>query len=311
MWKRRNTIDEHEQHIWAKDVFQINKSFQPGGGAGNSKGFKHFQSSFRVLLMLFTLGAVGGLFNGLIMWGNHALGYAQVKVIALDPDHGFKGLALFSLSCGACVFAASCLCKYLSPVATGTGFPEFKFLISSDVNDADLERLLNWRVLLAKGLGLVLSVGSSLSAGSEGPLVHITACLAYQIMKYVGEFGVILDSPSLIKQILAASAAVGVSSAFNAPVGGLLFSIEITATFYLVSNYWKSFVAAVAGSVACNIFLLSKGQLNDPTTLIKMTISSRPFVKWELIPFLCIGIVFGILARFFLYCNQKVCTLLH
>jgi H+/Cl- antiporter ClcA len=59
----------------------------------------------------------------------------------------------------------------------------------------------------------------------------------------------------MLRQVYAASTAVGVSSTFNSPVGGLLFSIEVTSTFYLVSNYWKSFIAAVAGCVACNLLL--------------------------------------------------------
>ena len=37
------------------------------------------------------------------------------------------------------------------------------------------------------------------------------------------------------------------ATAFHAPIGGVLFSIEVTATFYLVSNYWKAFVASISG----------------------------------------------------------------
>jgi len=40
---------------------------------------------------------------------------------------------------------------------------------------------------------------------------------------------------------------IGLATVFNAPIGGLLFSIEVTSTYYLISNYWKSFMAAVAG----------------------------------------------------------------
>ena len=38
----------------------------------------------------------------------------------------------------------------------------------------------------------------------------------------------------------------------------MLFSVEVTSTYYLVANYWKSFIAAMAGSVACNLFLITK-----------------------------------------------------
>jgi chloride channel 2 len=102
-------------------------------------------------------------------------------------------------------------------------------------------------------------VRAGLSVGAEGPLVRITACIAYLLMSTINEFAEILQSPNLCKTVLAATAAVGVSAAFNAPLGGMLLSIEVTSTFYLVSNYWKGFFAAVSGSVACHIFLISRG----------------------------------------------------
>ena len=45
---------------------------------------------------------------------------------------------------------------------------------------------------------------------------------------------------------------IGLATVFNAPIGGLLFSIEVTSTYYLISNYWKSFMAAVAGGDSDN-----------------------------------------------------------
>jgi chloride channel 2 len=148
--------------------------------------------------------------------------------------------------------------------------------------------------------------GAGLSVGSEGPLVHVAACIAYLLMSFVSEFGDILQSPNLCKQVLAASAAVGVSSAFNAPLGGMLFSIEVTSTFYLVSNYWKSFFAAVAGSVACHIFLISKGATVYTPHLLQMQVVNYPYEKWELAMFLCMGVVFGYAAHVYLVLSQQV-----
>lgn len=41
--------------------------------------------------------------------------------------------------------------------------------------------------------------------------------------------------------MLAASVAIGVVATFGAPIGGVLFSIEVTSTYYFVSNLWKTF----------------------------------------------------------------------
>ena len=126
--------------------------------------------------------------------------------------------------------------------------------------------------------------------------MHTASCIAYMIMYYIPEFGDILETP-VAKQIFAASAAVGVASAFNSPVGGLLFSIEVTSSFYLVANYWKSFIAAVAGAVACNIFLLSQSSSSDPLQVLEIVINNHPFQKWELFIFFFVGLVGGYIGK--------------
>ena len=45
--------------------------------------------------------------------------------------------------------------------------------------------------------------------------------------------------------MLAAACAVGVACTFSAPIGGVLFSIEVTASLFAVANYWRGFFAAV------------------------------------------------------------------
>lgn len=45
-------------------------------------------------------------------------------------------------------------------------------------------------------------------------------------------------------EMLAAACAVGVGCCFAAPIGGVLFSIEVTSTFFAVRNYWRGFFAA-------------------------------------------------------------------
>ena len=56
-------------------------------------------------------------------------------------------------------------------------------------------------------------------------------------------------------QVLRASAAVGVASAFRAPIGGVLFSVEVTGACYNVQNYSYSFWCAVIG--ATTVYLIS------------------------------------------------------
>jgi hypothetical protein len=43
------------------------------------------------------------------------------------------------------------------------------------------------------------------------------------------------------------------ATAFHAPVGGVLFSIEVTGSLYFVNNYWKAFVASVSGMLCVEL----------------------------------------------------------
>lgn len=49
------------------------------------------------------------------------------------------------------------------------------------------------------------------------------------------------------EQVLSAGVSVGVASTFGTPVGGVLFSIEVTSIYYLLSAYAKCMVGATAG----------------------------------------------------------------
>jgi len=45
----------------------------------------------------------------------------------------------------------------------------------------------------------------------------------------------------------AAAIAAGVTATFGAPIGGVLFSIEVSSTYYMVSNFWKAFFCTTCG----------------------------------------------------------------
>lgn len=48
--------------------------------------------------------------------------------------------------------------------------------------------------------------------------------------------------------MLSAACAVGVACTFSAPVGGVLFSIEVTSVYFAVRNYWRGFFAATCSA---------------------------------------------------------------
>jgi H+/Cl- antiporter ClcA len=62
------------------------------------------------------------------------------------------------------------------------------------------------------------------------------------------------QNDAALMQVLAAACGVGTTIAFGTPVGGVLFSIEVTSSFYLVDNLWRSFFVAVCAE---SLFVIS------------------------------------------------------
>lgn len=93
----------------------------------------------------------------------------------------------------------------------------------------------------------MMCVSAGLSLGKEGPMVHIASCIGkFTIFKIKAIYfhitfilGNILSylfpkygrNEAKKREILSAAAAAGVSVAFGAPIGGVLFSLE--EVFYL------------------------------------------------------------------------------
>ena len=77
--------------------------------------------------------------------------------------------------------------------------------------------------LIIKSVGLILSVSAGLNLGKEGPMVHIACCIGNIFSYLFPKYG---KNEAKKREILSAAAAAGVSVAFGAPIGGVLFSLE-------------------------------------------------------------------------------------
>ena len=66
--------------------------------------------------------------------------------------------------------------------------------------------------------------------GKEGPFVHIASIVATLLTKLVTSFSGIYANESRNSEMLAAAVAVGVACCFASPIGGVLFSIEVTSS---------------------------------------------------------------------------------
>jgi len=103
---------------------------------------------------------------------------------------------------------------------------------------------------------------------------------------------------------LSASAAAGVSVAFGAPIGGVLFSLEEVSSYFPHKTMWRSFFCAVVAALML--------QLIDPFhtgKLVLFQVSYHNNWYWfELLPFVALGCMGGLLGAFFIKMNIKMCA---
>jgi len=153
-----------------------------------------------------------------------ALGVALFKLLITLFTQLFGGLATFASPLGP-------LALVLMPVLGGllVGLiahywigPERHHGVAGIIESVALAggRLRYWRVP-AKVLGSALSVGSGASVGPEDPSVQIGSNFG----SAVGQLLRMTDERTRV--LVAAGAAAGVAAAFNAPIAGVFFAIEI------------------------------------------------------------------------------------
>lgn len=110
-------------------------------------------------------------------------------------------------------------------------------------------------------------------------------------------------------EILASACAVGVASDFGAPIGGVLFSIEVTSTYFAVRNYWRGFFASVVGASVFRVLAMFASSERTITLLFTTDFQKSPFEIWELPAFLAIGVACGFLGAAFVWTHRRVVEL--
>lgn len=108
-------------------------------------------------------------------------------------------------------------------MAAGSGIPEIKTILSGFV----IPNFLDLKVLLVKAFGATFAVASGMCLGKEGPFVHISTCVGYLVCRCFPKYR---DNGRKMREMLSAACASGLSVAFGAPIGGVLFSYEVSWT---------------------------------------------------------------------------------
>lgn len=144
---------------------------------------------------------------------------------------------------------------------------------------------LNYRRLPVKSLAAVLSISSGASVGPEDPSVQIGA----NIGSFLGQKANLSDER--MRVLLAAGAASGIAAAFNAPVAGVFFSLEI-----ILGELSSSALGVVVlSAVVASVFTQAVSGAQPAFPIPAYTFNSI----WEFGLYLALGVVTGPLAALY------------
>ncbi|KAM5125197.1 chloride channel protein ClC-Kb-like [Mantella aurantiaca] len=204
-------------------------------------------------------------------------------------------VALVSFSTG---FAQS-----ITPHSGGSGIPELKTILSGVI----LEEYLTIKNFGAKVVGLTctLSAGSVMFLGKVGPFVHLSSMIAAYLGRMRSSVSGDYENKSKEHEMLAAAAAVGVSTVFGAPISGVLFSVEVMSSHFAVRNYWRGFFAATCGAFMFRLLAVFNSEQETISAIFKTNFKiSFPFDLPETFFYMILGVICGSVSCAYLFCQR-------
>jgi CIC family chloride channel protein len=129
------------------------------------------------------------------------------------------------------------LARRFAPEVAGDGVPES--VAALEVHGGRMRG----RIIPLKVLATAATVGTGGSAGREGPIVQIGAAVGSVISRRfkLGE--------DQVRSLVAAGAGAGIGAAFNAPIAGMLFALEVILSSFAARHMSAIVIASITAAV--------------------------------------------------------------
>lgn len=165
------------------------------------------------------------------------------------------------------------------PLVSGSGIPQVKGQLASRLK-------VKWlNIIIGKFLGGILAIGAGLSLGREGPSIQLGAAVGQGTGYTLGRLR--LEN----KYLITCGASAGLAAAFNAPLAGVIFSLE-----EMHKNFSPTvLLSAMAASLTADFISLN-------------VFGQKPIFNFQSLPILpldhyfyliLLGIVIGLFGVFF------------
>ena len=138
------------------------------------------------------------------------------------------------------------------------------------------------RVMLLKAFVSAVTIGTGGSVGREGPIVQIGSSMG-------SSFGQLLRvSKERMRVLVACGAAAGIAATFNAPIAGVLFSIEIIMGNYAITTLVPLIMSSVMATIVGRWYFGDIPAFEIP----RYTLHNA----WEILPYILLAALAGFVA---------------
>jgi len=206
---------------------------------------------------------------------------------------------------------ATILTVFVGPGANGSGVAEIMALL----NGVNYPNTIKVRTLFVKVVGVVCAVAGGLCVGKEGPLAHIGAITAILCCYIPFDAFRIYQNDHDKRTMIAAGTSAGVSAAFGSPIGGALFSYEISKpnTFWTFRMIWQVFFSSATATLFLAVFSnLYSGSIVtlSSAAVLKFGDLSQVFSPISDLPSaIIIGIVTAVMGSLLIFVNIRLARL--
>ena len=210
--------------------------------AGPQKPGDSIRSLVHICITAIVAGVLIGFAGGAFRWCLKAADHLRIDFV--DWAHKLPGPGwLVPMAAAAVGATLAALIVRWEPLAAGSGIQHVEAVFRGEVRPPLI------RLLPAKFVGGVLSIGSGLVLGREGPTVHMGAAIGAEAARRAR----LPDAE--VRMMQTALGGAGLAVAFNAPIGGTLFTLEeVTKSFQVKTVVATLFAAAAA--VGCSRLVL-------------------------------------------------------
>ena len=245
---------------------------------------KRFRS-FRYALLL--EGVVVGILSGLVtvvfrLLLEHAEELLQV-ILTFGREHLWL-IAVWFLILALLSLAVTALLKW-EPLISGSGIPQVEGELHGKIEQKW------WRVLLSKLAGGLIAIGAGLSLGREGPSIQLGAMAGKGFSRLTRRM------KTEEKMLVTCGAGAGLAAAFNAPLAGVLFTLEELHKDFSVEVLLSAMASCcTADFISRYVFGLTPVFQFEPRPMLPLR-----YYGWVVL----LGVIAGLFGVIYNFCLRK------